>query len=280
MNKKFILNADDFGMSEAYNKAILDGYNAGLLKAASLCATGECFDEAINDIIPRCPDLSVGIHLNIIEGYSLTQAPLLTNSKGVFNNGFIKILLKSFDKEFLSQVEKEFRAQIEKIIDKTEVTHIDSHVHTHSIPNIFKITEKLAEEYNIPYIRTQYEKPYLTPSIKKHFNKKYPPNILKIILLNIFTGINKRVLKESKLLTNDYLIGVGYTGMMDETTIEFALKALNRKSDFIAEALIHPCNYELEDNHYTEFLITQNKELKTKIENMGFLIVNHSFIEK
>ena len=62
---------------------------------------------------------------------------------------------KSFDKEFLIQVETEFRAQIEKTINQTKIHHLDSHVHTHAIPNIFKITLNLAKEYNIPYIRTQ-----------------------------------------------------------------------------------------------------------------------------
>ena len=280
MNKKFILNADDFGMTEAYNKAVLEGYNAGLLGAASLCANGVAFDEAINYVIPKCPNLSIGVHLNIIEGRSLTYPALLTDENGDFNNGYIEMILKSYNKKFLSQVENEFRAQIEKIISKTKVSHIDSHVHTHAIPNIFKITTKLAQEYDIPYIRTQCERPYLVPSLSKHFNKKYPPNILKIILLNTFTMINKKTARKSRLFTNDYLIGVGYTGMMDDKTVEYTLKSLENKSYCLAEALIHPCDCEIQDNHYEEFLITQNEELKNKIENMGFVISNHCFLEE
>ena len=85
--KKFILNADDFGMSDSYNQAVLEGYSFGLLKSASLCANGEAFDNAINNIIPNCPNLSVGVHLNIIKGKSLTNAPLLTDKNNIFNNG-------------------------------------------------------------------------------------------------------------------------------------------------------------------------------------------------
>ena len=88
MRKKFILNADDFGMSGAFNKAVLEGYNFGILKSASLCANGEAFDEAVNDIIPKCENLSVGVHLNIIEGKSLTRPTMLTDEKGNFNNFF------------------------------------------------------------------------------------------------------------------------------------------------------------------------------------------------
>ena len=275
VEKKFILNADDFGMSKAFNRAVLDGYHNGFLTSASLCANGKAFNAAVNEIIPECPNLGLGVHLNIIEGRSLTKAPLLTNKKGKFNNGFLSILLKSHDESFLNQVEFEFRTQIETVMNYTKVDHIDSHVHTHSIPNLFKITAKLAKEYNIPYIRTQYEEMYFVPSIRKHLNLKYPPNILKILLLNYFTSINKKVVEEYGLKTNDNLIGVGYTGLMDDLTIEYGLRAI--EDSHITEALIHPCHYATsnKNQHYTEFLITQNKALKDKIARLVFKITNY-----
>ena len=276
MSKKFILNADDFGMSKAFNRAVLEGYHNGFLTSASLCANGKAFNAAVNEIIPECPNLSIGVHLNIIEGRSLTKASMLTNKNGKFNNGYLGLMIKSLDKNFLNQVEFEFRTQIETIMNYTKVDHIDSHVHTHAIPNIFKLTAKLAKEYNIPNIRTQYEEMYFVPSLKKHLNFKYPPNILKIILLNSFTQINKEVAKEYGLKTNDYLIGVGYTGLMDDMTIEYGLKTLEDEEG-ITEALIHPCHYATRNNnqHYTEFLITQNKELKNRILGMGFDITGY-----
>ena len=103
MTKKFILNADDFGMSEYYNQAVLEGSTKGILTSASLCANGEYFDNAIDEIIPNCPNLSVGVHLNIIEGSSLTHCPMLTDSDGRFNNGYVSLILKSKNKEFLAQ---------------------------------------------------------------------------------------------------------------------------------------------------------------------------------
>ena len=54
MTKKFILNADDFGMSQAFNKAVLEGNVNGILTSASICANGEAFEQAINETIPQC----------------------------------------------------------------------------------------------------------------------------------------------------------------------------------------------------------------------------------
>ena len=276
MTKKFILNADDFGMSQAFNEAVLKGNTKGILTSASICANGEAFEQAINEIIPQCPNLSVGVHLNIIEGKSLTNVPILTDNNGIFNNGYIAMILKSYNKKFLRQVEQEFRAQIEKIISNVSVDHIDSHVHTHAIPNIFKIVVKLAKEYNIPYVRTQFEYPYMIPSYKKHLTIAYPINLIKIILLNIFTLINRPLIERNDLKTNNYLIGVGYTGMMDDASVAYGLKAL-RKKDCIAEALIHPCDYEngYKDRHTTEFELTLNENLKKHISQMGFELSNH-----
>ena len=172
MTKKFILNADDFGKSKAHNRAVLRGYKEGILTSASIMADGSAFEDAVQKVIPQCPDLSIGVHLNIIEGKSLTHAPMLTDKNGIFNNSYGNIILKSFNKTFLEQTEQEFRAQIETVLSKTKADHIDSHVHTHAVPNIFKLAVKLAQEYKIPYVRTQFEHMYIIPSLKKHLTLK------------------------------------------------------------------------------------------------------------
>lgn len=279
--KKFILNADDFGMSSAYNRAVLEGYEFGILKSTSLTANGEAFEEACTKVIPSCPDLGVGIHLNIIEGKSLcTDLDQLTDSEGNFNNSFGGLLLKSLNPKntaFIEQVEKEFRAQIEKVMSRTRVTHIDSHVHTHSIPKIFELTAKLAKEYGIKQIRTQFEKPYLMPDVGRIINRKYSVNLIKVALLEFFTLINEKTVLKYGLTTNDYLLGVSFTSMMNSLAISYGLMAI-KYDKVVVEALIHPCRYEdgTIDNHFEEFQITRNQKLKEKIEQLGFEITNYA----
>ena len=280
MNKKFILNADDVGISKWHNKAVLESYELGLLKSVSLVANGESFDEFINEIIPKCPNIGIGIHLNIMEGISLCDDVFkLTDSNKKFNNSFLDILIKSYnknDKEFFEQLEREFRLQIEKIMSRTSVTHIDSHVHVHSIPPIFDLVCKLANEYNIKQVRTQYEKLYVVPDLYKHLNKNYFVNIIKNMLLKTFTIKNKLLIEKYNLSTNHYIIGVLYTAMMNSLTLSYGLKAI-KNDNVVVEALIHPCRYEdgTTDNHFDEFLITKNNKLKLEIENLGFEITNY-----
>lgn len=278
-NKKFILNADDFGMSNAFNKAVLDGYHHGFLTSASLCANGDAFSAAVNEIIPECTNLGMGVHLNIIEGKALqdfTKTSSLTDLSGNFNNSYLKLIYLSNNSWFLEQVEREFRTQIEKVLQYTKVDHLDSHVHVHAIPAIFEIVCKLAKEYSISQVRTQHEKFYLVSDIKKHLNINYPPNILKVLLLNSYTYKNKKMIQEYGLKTNDYIIGVGYTGMMDNKTLLEGLSSI--KEDAVVEALIHPCNFgglKPKNHHQIEFMITQNLDLKDKIQRLGFEITNY-----
>lgn len=283
MKKKFILNADDFGMSKAINQAVLEGYEHGLLKSVSLVANGEAFEEAVNSIIPQCPDIGIGIHLNVFEGKSLCDdVNQLTDSDKNFNNSYINLLIKAYNpknKEFMEDIEREFRRQIEKIMSKTKVSHIDSHVHIHSIPPIFNLVCKLAQEYGIKQIRTQFEKFYIVPDVHKHLTWKYPINIIKAILLGFFTLFNEATIHKYKLKTNDYLIGILYTSMMEALTISYGVLAVKNK-DITVEALIHPCRYEdgTINSHFDEYMLTKNKKLKTKIEELGFEITN--YVEK
>lgn len=275
INKKFILNADDFGLTPNHNQAVLEGYNNGFLTSASLCANGEAFNSAVHDILPDCPNLGIAAHLNIMEGKALTDCPLLTDSDGNFNIGYGYLLINRCRKELLEQIENEYRAQIEKIIASTAIDHLDSHVHTHAIPEIFEITCKLAKDYGIKYVRTQFEELYFIPNVAKHLNLSYPINLVKIALLQYFTKRNRKTVDKYGLKTNDFILGVGYTGMMDSDAIKYGLQAL--EEECIVEALIHPCKYNntIKDSHTREFAITQNMTLKDTITRLGFDITNY-----
>ncbi len=272
--KKFVLNADDLAKSEFHNNAVLEGFKKGFLKSASIMANMPSFEDAIYRIIQPNPKLGVGIHLNLIEGKALNPSlKTLCDNNGNFKNGYFDILLKSKNKNFLKEVEIEFKSQIELAQKYIQLTHIDSHVHIHSIPAIFEITAKLANEYNIKQIRTQAEIPYFISNEKKY--KKYLINLAKVMLLNYFTLKNKPIVKKYNLNTNDYIIGVGYTGMMSSTSVLEGLKKI--KGDNTVEALIHPAIYynETKDSHTKEFEITQDKMLKNLIENLGYITTNY-----
>lgn len=280
--KKLIISADDFGYSKENNEAILIGFQNGNITSAGLMANMSGFDNAVNEVIPAAAGLDIGFHFNIVEGKSLTNASILCDSNGGFNCGFLNLLLSQNHKKLLEQIETEFRAQIEKVLKYTTVSHIDSHVHVHAIPAIFNLVVKLAKEYNVKYVRTQNEIPYIVS--EKLLNGRFPANVVKNLLLNTLTNINRKQLYKNNILSNDYIIGVLYTGYMDENAVYSGLKRINKENS-VAEVLFHP--YLPEDiscskrmNNYREFLITKTPKLRENIKTIGFDLVSYSDLIK
>ena len=277
MGKFFILNADDFGMTKEHNKAVLEGYNNGFLTSVSLLANGEAFSAAVNDILPECPNIGVGVHLNISTGKSLTKCDLLTNQNGYFNGGFIYFWLKSEDKKFLKQLEQEFRAQIEKIKTYSGIDHISSKGNIHIIPGICKLISKLAKEYDIRFIRTLEEKIYFVPEIFKHINFHFPFNFIKILFLNNISKLNTTELIDARY--KHYVLGLEYANLLTPETIELGLKSIDEEN-CIVECIIKPCFSDTVKNaHTTEFAITQDRRLEDTINRLGFEITNYKNIK-
>ena len=271
--KQLIINADDFGYSDAVNNAVFRAYKQGILTSASLMANAPAFDGAVA-MLKDLSGLSVGIHLNVIEfstlQKNLAEKSLLFDRNGRYNNSVVMHLIKSFNNDYLKMLEYDFRLQIEKILEKTEISHIDSHVHIHAIPNIFKLVCKLAKEYKIPNIRTQFEIPYFVPDFKKYLSIKYPINLLKLLILNTFSLINNKEVKKNALNSNKNFIGVSYTGFMDKNTLKYALKDVNE----LTEAIFHPSSEILKKNLYNEFSALLDSELPCEIERLGIKLTD------
>lgn len=267
---KLIINADDFGMSETVNSAIIEGLTSGILTSTTIMANMPAFESGIKKL-SELKNVGTGVHLNIIE-YKTIQKNLKENSKlydknGCFNNGFIQMLLKSYDKSFMAEVEQEFRQQIEAVLKYIKPDHLDSHVHTHGIPKIFELVCKLAKEYDIPKVRTQYEYIYQAKN-HSHFSKPaYYINFIKIFLLNTFTIINRNTAKKYGIKTNDCVIGVGYTSMMDSNTIKYGIDKL-KNTNKILEVICHPDMNKNRKSNLTEYKAVLDESLKAYISEI------------
>jgi len=68
--RSLIINADDFGMSEEVNEAVIRAYKEGVLTSTSLMVTGAAFEQAVR-LAKENPGLGVGIHLVSVVGQSV-----------------------------------------------------------------------------------------------------------------------------------------------------------------------------------------------------------------
>ncbi len=137
--KYLIPNADDFGFTRDVNQGIVEAHRHGILTATTLMATGAAFDNAV-ELARQNPELDIGVHLVLVdlEGFPPSIPRLL------FSLGRIRI----YD-ELVRQVQKVLAAGLIP-------THLDTHKHTHLLPQVFNAMTRIAQEFHIPWVRRRF----------------------------------------------------------------------------------------------------------------------------
>jgi len=151
--KRLIVNADDFGLSQGINHAIMLGHRQGIITSATLLANGGAFTAAV-EMARTAGGLGVGVHLNLTEGQPVSapsDIPSLVDAQGVFAHTVAQLGRRSLVGSLsLREVERELRAQIEKVLAAgVAVTHLDGHKHVHLVPALCRLVMRLATEYGI-----------------------------------------------------------------------------------------------------------------------------------
>jgi predicted glycoside hydrolase/deacetylase ChbG (UPF0249 family) len=160
-----IIRCDDIGMSHSVNMAAKELIDAGLKFSASVMVPSGWFDEAVS-LLKNANNVSVGIHLTLNSEWKnyrwgpvagVSKVPSLVDSLGYFFPSRAKFFANN---PSLDEVEIELRAQIEKAIKSgLKISYLDYHMGTAvDKPELRKIVEKLASEFNLAISRYFSEK--------------------------------------------------------------------------------------------------------------------------
>ena len=195
--KKIIINADDFGLTKTISDEIIKVYKIGNLSSTSLMVNTPGRDYAIN-LARENPDLGIGLHFNLTEGFALTGVSSITNSEGKFLDKMKLILYVILKKIDIKDVYKELKAQYEYIIKAGLIpSHIDSHQHIHMNPRIFKLVADFAKEKNIP-IRITFPQTIIRNNGIINYKKRIKQYILQYASIKNSRYANKIGLKFNK----------------------------------------------------------------------------------
>lgn len=157
MGKKLIINADDFGISEATNRAIRELFKDKKITSCSLLACGGAAEDALN--IAKEDGLRVGVHLTLNSDFKEFPWKSLGAKDGFSladENGNLfwdtKIVAKRAKGK---DVTAECLAQIKKVADAgVKIDHIDNHSGTMYGINLrlfFINAFRLARKNNLPF---------------------------------------------------------------------------------------------------------------------------------
>lgn len=165
--KQLIVNADDFGLHPLINAGIIKGHQEGFITSTSLMPSAPCWQEAVR-LAKENPRLGIGVHLTLAGGVPSVlpkeKVSSLLDDDGLFLPDYVAFAKRYYSGAVKrSELEAELRAQLERALScGVNITHIDSHQHTHVLPGINSLVLKLSNEYNIIRVRIPKEGYFFT----------------------------------------------------------------------------------------------------------------------
>lgn len=227
-----IVNADDFGRSEAVNQGVAEGFRRGIITSASLVAAGPAFESAVR-IAADLPELGVGIHL-IANEYAPVlppaEIPRLVNSEGRFFSRPHQFARMASNPRLRGDLLLEWDAQISKIVKAgIKLTHIDGHGHCHAHPAAAGVVLELARRYGIGHVRLPAEPILWKPG------RKFSARFAEKVVLNLATQV-PRTVWSGKLCFPSSFYGFSHGGRMSADVVrEVAMSA----PPGVSELMVH-----------------------------------------
>jgi len=277
---RLIVNADDFGMSEEVNEAVIRAYTDGVLTSTSLMVTGSAFEHAVK-LAREHTGLAVGIHLVTVVGKSVlphTEIPTLVDREGNFSNNPVSAGLKYyFSPRSRRELRKELAAQFEKFRSTgLPLSHIDGHLHLHVHPVIFNTALKLGEKYGARRMRVPVEERRL--ALEFDGSNSTQKTIFAILFGGLAQYMKNRLRKHSFTFP-ERVYGNLQSGHMSEGYCLYVLERLNAE---ISEIYFHPAVY---DDHKVlntderqcliEFEALMSSKVAQKVQELGIALTNY-----
>ena len=182
------INADDFGLSEIVNQAILARYYAGNIDVVSVLPNLVTAQSA--ELLKNIGKSSLSLHFNLLNGKSTSiqsDVESLVNRNGQFYPVwifFIKLMLKKIN---INEVELELNKQIQ-VLNGLNIfpTKIDSEKHLHTFPPISQVVARVAKQNGfklrhinstIDYLKPRFPKLQMYYILQKVLGNRYPNTI-------------------------------------------------------------------------------------------------------
>ncbi|THC46332.1 hopanoid biosynthesis-associated protein HpnK [Massilia sp. Mn16-1_5] len=218
-----IITADDFGLHESVNRAVLRAHREGVLSAASLMVGAPAAVDAIS-VARACPGLRVGLHLVLADGAAVLPPRRirdLVDASGRFGTRMVRDGVRFF---CLPRVRRQLAAEIRAQFEAFAATglaldHVNAHKHFHLHPTVLSLILDIGREFGLRAVRLPYEAGL--------------PAWLRPCLLLL-----RARLRAAGIAHNDYLLGLRLSGRFDEEALLAALARLPPSG--VGELYLHP----------------------------------------
>ena len=238
-----LIHADDLGLAEEVDEAILNLARNGQLQGSSLLVDGPSAQEAAA-AWRKLPDAAeLCLHLCLTEGPALEGCPDLPASFGAL---LLASLLPARRQRFLPQLERAIEHQVHcfKTITGQRRIALDGHQHIHLIPIVLNCLLRQSKHHQIHWIRTTREPLPTDLPLSCWWSALRSGGLLKWLVMQLLSGLAVPRLKRANISTNGAFGGVLFTGCMTDPPLEACIQGLRcralRQGDTPNLLLSHP----------------------------------------
>jgi predicted glycoside hydrolase/deacetylase ChbG (UPF0249 family) len=222
--RRLIINADDLGLTRGVNRAIFETIRDGIVTSTTLMANSAAYQDAVEKAgaTKESKRPSVGCHVLLVDGEPLMLAEsvpsLLEGKNGSFRTNLLPFLsLAARGKVHSTEIEAEATAQFKKLqASGIQVSHFDTHKHTHIFPAVYQPLLKAAKACGITAIRNPFAP--MRPLAFAHLVRR--PKLWKrysqVRVLRRYEEGFRRAVAEAGMKTPDGSFGIVSTGHLDE----------------------------------------------------------------
>lgn len=281
---RLIINADDFGLTSGVNRGIEEANRVGVVSSATLMANSQAFEEAVA-LAKKLPRLEVGCHIVLIDGEPIGSGlTSLTDGTARFKSSLKDFALAAARKQ-LSQdkIQREAEAQIRKIQSAgVQVTHVDTHKHTHIFPHVLLPVMKAAKACGIRSIRNPFEPFRVWASTAVLSRPAMWMRAFEVTLLLKFEKAFGRMVHEEGFNTTDGCLGVIATGSLDQNVLLSTIEAIPQGT---WELVCHPgyvdsdlisAGTRLLESRGVELAALLSKHTRQALERRGVQLISYA----
>jgi chitin disaccharide deacetylase len=247
-----IINGDDFGYSEAVNRAIVLAHREGVLTSCSLMVNEGAAPHAV-ELARSNPSLAVGLHLALVQGRSAlphAELPHITDPNGNFTTSpFRAGVHYYFSPAARRELRREMRAQFERFTSTgLRFSHVDGHAHLHQHPVIFDELIKLCEEFDVRRVRVVKGEVRLSLKLDR---KNLPGKLILGTVYNLLGRSAERRLRGRGFAQPQKVYGLLQSGDMNEDYLLGLIRLIGRPDQFDAasgEIYAHPLAFDADES--------------------------------
>jgi predicted glycoside hydrolase/deacetylase ChbG (UPF0249 family) len=282
MQRRLIVNADDYGRSPGVSRGILQAHRGGIVTSTTVMINQPGVEPQLEEAL-ACGDLGIGLHLVFSAWRPLlppARIPSLVRSDGSFLDQHT--LWAQAGRIPQDQLGAELAAQMDRFISVAgrKPDHLDCHHFVHLYPPFFQVYADLAARFHLP-LRVPFppESDFAASIGTLSFLEGFPRDLVRGMI-----ATNSALLTARGLAHPDHFIGTFFG--QESLALEYLANLLGALPDGVSELMCHPgyddpllasSTYRLERE--TELDLLTSPVVRERVDALGIELVTFGAVQ-